>query len=69
VLNLSTRTKEIHAKGFSMGTPRSVTNGDEHVIPEIDYSKIKVGVKNLSDAIIDLGSYKKINPRMTKDNI
>ena len=52
-----------------MGTPRSVTNGDEHVIPEIDYSKIKVGVKNLSDAIIDLGSYKKINPRMTKDNI
>ena len=29
----------------------------------IDFSKIKIGVKSLEDAIVDLGNYKKINPR------
>lgn len=30
----------------------------------VDFSKIKVGVKNLDDAIIDLGTYKKLDPRL-----
>ena len=28
---------------------------------ELDYAKIKVGVRQLDDAIINLGSYKKVN--------
>ena len=32
--------------------------------PETDFSKIKVGAKNLDDAILKLGTYQKINPRI-----
>ena len=35
----------------------------------MDYAKIKVGIKHLDDAIINLGAYRKINPNMTKENI
>jgi hypothetical protein len=55
--------KEIHEKGFNMSAPRSIPS------VETDFSKIKVGAKALEDAVINLGSYKKLNPRMTKDNI
>ena len=44
-----------------MSTPR--------MTPEIDYSKIKIGIKSLDDAVINLGAYKKLNPMMTKENI
>ena len=65
---MSNRIEEIHNKGFDISTPRSVPV-EGNVIPEIDYSKIKVGIKHLDDAIINLGAYKKINPNMTKENI
>ena len=32
--------------------------------PIIDFDKIKVGAKTLDDAIIKLGDYSKINPRL-----
>ena len=32
--------------------------------PVLDFSKIKVGIKTLEDAILDLGELKKINPRL-----
>ena len=67
MLNLSNRIQEIHAKGFDISTPRSIPV-DGNVIPA-DYSKIKVGVKQLEDAVINVGQFKKINPRMTKENI
>ena len=51
-----------------MSTPRSIPT-EGNVIPEMDYSKIKVGIRQLNDAVINLGSYKKINPNMTKENI
>ena len=41
---------KIHEKGFD------ITNNYSY-----DYGKIRVGVKNLDDAVIDLGSLKKIN--------
>ena len=31
----------------------------------IDFSKIKVGIKTLDDAVLNLGDYKKINPRLS----
>lgn len=32
--------------------------------PVLDFSKIKVGIKTLDDAILDLGELKKIDPRL-----
>lgn len=34
----------------------------------IDFSKIRVGVKNLDDAVVNLGDLKKINPRLADKN-
>ena len=48
--------KEIHDKGFNMiERPVSEYRNSEN----LDFSKIKVGVKSLQDAILDLGSLKK----------
>lgn len=52
-----------------MSTPREIPVKDGNIIPETDYSKIKVGIKSLEDATINLGTYKKINPNMTKESI
>lgn len=51
-----------------MSTPRSIPM-EGNTIPEVDFSRVKVGIKHLDDAIINLGAYRKINPRMTKENI
>ena len=37
--------------------------------PETEYAKIRIGVKSLEDAIVSLGTYKKLNPTMTKEAI
>lgn len=51
-----------------MSTPRNLPI-EGNVIPATDFSKIKIGIKSLDDAIINLGAYRKINPRMSKENI
>lgn len=51
-----------------MSTPRSIQS-ENAVIPEMDYAKLKIGVKALDDAVVTLGAYKKLNPRMSKENI
>ena len=58
---ISNRMQEIKAKGFAM---RPASEEDDHYVP-YDFSKIKVGVKNLDDAILELGSLKKVEPRLT----
>ena len=68
MLSLSNRIEEIHSKGFDISTPRSIST-EKNVIPDIDYSKIKIGIKHLDDAVINLSAYKKLNPKMTKENI
>lgn len=53
-----------------MSAPRSILEKENgNIIPNIDYSKIKIGIKSLDDAVVNLGSYRKINPNMTKENI
>lgn len=37
---------------------------NETYSPATDFSKIKVGIKTLNDAVISLGQYKRINPRL-----
>lgn len=65
-LLLRNRKAEIKAKGFD------ITHGSRDAdqlqteyqgIPHVDYNKIKVGAKSLDDAVMDLGVYRKINPR------
>lgn len=63
------RVEEIKAKGFnivqgSMDTDYREGSTGYKNLPEIDFSKIKIGAKTLDDAVLNLGSYKKINPRL-----
>jgi hypothetical protein len=53
------RNDVIHAKGFNMNDNRSDYYSD--AIPT-EYKKIKVGVKNLDDAVLNLGSIKSSLP-------
>lgn len=58
---LRNKKEEIKKKGFSM-TPSLDIN--ETYSPATDFSKIKVGTKILTDAVISLGEYKRINPKL-----
>lgn len=66
------RTKEIKAKGFSIMQGKLDTDYQQRDtgyqgMPTdsiTDYSKIKVGTKTLEDAVYNLGSFKKSNPRL-----
>ena len=53
------RNEVIHAKGFNMNDNRTDYYSD--AIPT-EYKKIKVGVKNLDDAVLNLGSIKSSLP-------
>ena len=56
------RMEEIKRKGFAM--PFADSTPDVLDLKQVyDFSKIKVGAKILEDAVIDVGSYKKINPK------
>ena len=68
MLNLSNRIEEIHTKGFDLSTPRSIPQ-EGAIVPSTDYSKIKVGIKQLEDAILNMAHFKKLNPNMTKENV
>jgi len=54
------RQEAIRKKGFDM-------NGAADYSEKVDYGKIKVGLKTLEDAIIDLGFYKKVEGRRCID--
>ena len=66
LLSLINRVEEIKKKGFSM------INETEKIdtFNPIDFSKIKVGLKTLDNAVLSLGSFKKLNPKLAnKDNV
>jgi hypothetical protein len=58
--SLIDRKAEIKRKGFNM---RLTDDHNERYAP-VDFSKIKIGVKTLDDAVLSLGDYKRINPRL-----
>ena len=60
---ITNRIKEIKAKGFQMTTNDTRDPFSDEFKP-VDFSKIKVGVKTLDDAVINLGNFKKIDPRL-----
>ena len=58
-----TRSEEIHNKGFDLfGNTYSLQEIDQLEDP-LAYRKIKVGVKNLDDAVLNLGSYSSNLPK------
>lgn len=60
------RVKEIKSKGFSF-VPEKTENSNNVTV---DFSKIKVGLKTLEDAIFNLGALKRLNQTYTdKDTV
>lgn len=51
--------EKIHEKGFNLTEYRNFSTGDA----ETDFKRIKVGVKQLEDAVLNLGSLKQAFPR------
>ena len=61
------RKEEIKKKGFKISLDDSANNSNsfDNFAP-VDFSKIKIGAKTLEDAILDLGSYNKVDQRLTQ---
>lgn len=62
------RLEDIKSKGFNIvrgsvdtENPKPTTG---YVAPATDFGKIKIGAKSLEDAVLNLGNYRKINPRL-----
>ena len=53
------RKAEIKSKGFNI----RLANSNEQYVPS-DFSKIRLGVKTLDDAVLSLSSFKRINPSL-----
>lgn len=63
---LINRIDKINKENFNIALKQDTS--DTYIskdIPNLDFSKIKVGTKSLEDAIYQLGDYKKINPRLS----
>ena len=61
------RKEEIKKKGFKMSLTDSASNSEvRNDFMPVDFSKIKVGVKTLEDAILDLGNYQQIDKKFAK---
>ena len=56
---------EIKKKGFNMiGTEDyQIPDQASNYVP-VDFAKIRVGVKSISDAILKLGDFRKVNPQL-----
>ncbi len=66
---ISNRMQEIKSKGFSMRPDMSEMGVSDEYRP-VDFSKIKVGVKTLEDAVLTLGSLHRIDKRLAdKDTV
>ena len=63
------RIDEIKAKGFnimqgSVDTDYREGNTGYQAAPAIDFGRIKIGAKTLDDAVLNLGTFRKVNPRL-----
>ena len=60
---MKNRMEAIKQKGFAMGPAER--QSVEYDKPAVDFSKIKVGVKTLEDALVEnVGMYKKVNSHL-----
>ncbi len=59
------RVARIKSKGFNVNLAKDTDDGYS-----TDFSKIRVGLQTLDDAIISYGTFKKTNPRLgSKANV
>lgn len=62
------RIEEIHSKGFNIIAGRPDADFSQPTgfqgMPSTEFKKIRIGAKNLDDAVLKLGDLKKINPRL-----
>lgn len=63
---MNKKTANIKRKGFNMNVNQEI---NEEYKPSIDYSKIKVGLKYLDSALVDVNYFKKVNPVAEKETI
>lgn len=62
-------TYEIHKKGFALDFRDPITTNDLAGRVPLDYTKLKVGMKTLEDAIIKLGSLSRTHPEYTNKDV
>ena len=62
------RVEQIKAKGFNMSRNDSAEEVSVMNTPLADFSKIKVGLKTLDDAIVNLSDFKKTDRRLADKN-
>ena len=58
------RREEIKKKGFKIELANERDTQTTNPYEAVDFSKIKVGVKTLEDAVVDLGDLKRIDKRL-----
>ena len=65
------RQKAIKSKGFAFNFEKdtNLIDPNQDAFTPIDFSKIKVGAKTLSDAILDLGLFKETDVHYTRKQI
>ena len=64
-LKLIDRMAEIKRKGFNMvGSEDYLSSSDFEGYVPVDFAKIRVGVKSVSDAILKLGDFRRVNPNL-----
>lgn len=61
---INRRVEEIKKKGFSIVREDDIPDVFGQPFNATDFSKIKVGIKTLEDAVINIGDLKKVNPRL-----
>jgi hypothetical protein len=63
---LINRREEIKKKGFNMNANIASIVEDDYSIPHntVDFSKIKIGVKSLENAILDDDNFRRLNPKL-----
>jgi hypothetical protein len=66
---LINREKEVKQIKYAMLSENNAPGVTQNVQPR-DFSKIRVGLKTLEDAIVDVGTYKRLNPKYgDKENV
>jgi hypothetical protein len=63
------RQNEIRKKGFSINTKTEIPQEAYQEDGVIDFSKIRVGVKTLDDAVLDINPYKRISSQLGEKQI
>jgi hypothetical protein len=61
---LINRVEEIKKKGFNMIREEDIQDVYAPSFNPVDFAKIKVGMKTLDDAVVNLGDLKRTNPRL-----